>query len=114
MKVRLRVSIANSRGEGFMGIGLVWLLRRIQKFKSIHRAAADMELSYVKALNILNDLEKNLGQRVVIRTRGGASRGGAELTPFAERYIAEYERFLSDITAHAEKSFRGFRLLTRS
>lgn len=97
-----------------MGIGLVWLLRRIGKFKSIHRAAADMELSYVKALKILNCLEENLGRKVVIRTRGGMARGGAELTPFAERYIEEYDRFLSELNAHAAKKFKGSRLLSRS
>ena len=101
MKLRLKVSIVNARGEGFMGIGLVWLLRRIKEFKSIHRAAAEMELSYVKALRILNRLEKNLGRKVVIRTRGGAKRGGAEITPFADRYIEEYDRFLSAPHAQA-------------
>ena len=113
MKLRLKVSIVNARGEGFMGIGLVWLLRRVKRFKSIHRAAADMELSYVKALKILNRLEKNLGRKVVIRTRGGAKHGGAEITPFAERYIEEYDRFLSALNAHAEKSFSRRRLLSR-
>jgi len=113
MKIRLKVSIVNARGESFMGIGLVWLLRRIKKFKSIHRAAADMELSYVKALKILNRLEENLGRKVVIRTRGGAARGGAEVTPFAERYIKEYERVLSELNAHAGKTFRQRRLLSR-
>ena len=76
--------------------------------------SADMELSYVKALKILNRLEENLGRKVVIRTRGGAARGGAEITPFAERYIEEYDRFLSALNAHAEKSFRRRRLLSRS
>jgi molybdate transport system regulatory protein len=114
MKIRLKASIVNSHGESFMGIGLVWLLQRIRKFKSIHRAAADMELSYVKALKILNCLEKNLGRKVVIRTRGGMTRGGAEITPFAERYIEEYDRFLSELNADAKKKFKGFRILSHS
>ena len=114
MKIRLRASIVNARDEGFMGIGLVWLLRRIDQFHSIHRAAADMKLSYVKALKILNRLEDNLGRQVVIRSRGGRAGGGAELTPFAEHYIKEYERFLSELTAHAEKKFRACRRLSRS
>ncbi len=107
------MSVVNARGEGFMGIGLVWLLRLIKEFKSIHRAAAEMELSYVKALKIINRLEENLGRKVVIRKRGGATRGGAEVTPFAERYIEEYDRFLSALNAHAAKAFRRSRLLSR-
>jgi molybdate transport system regulatory protein len=109
MKVKVRVSITNAKGEGYMGIGLVWLLKKIQKFKSIRLAAMDMELSYTKALTILNRLEKNLGQKVLVRTRGGMVRGGAELTPFAEAYIKAYEDFADDVSDYAKRRFKGFR-----
>ncbi len=109
MKVKVRVSITNAKGEGYMGIGLVWLLKKIHKFKSIRLAALDMELSYTKALTILNRLEKNLGQKVLVRTRGGMVRGGAELTPFARAYIRAYEDFAGDISRYAQKRFGAFR-----
>jgi len=34
MKIKVKISLADGRDEEFMGIGLVWLLRRIKKFKS--------------------------------------------------------------------------------
>lgn len=109
MKIKVRITITNDKGESYMGVGLVWLLQRIHKFKSISRAAQDMELSYTKALTILNRLEKNVGRKILIRTRGGMVRGGAELTPFAREYIEIYGAFSRDIKRYAEKQFKEFK-----
>ena len=109
MKLKVKISLADEKSEGFMGIGLVWLLRRIKKFKSINRAARDMDMSYVKALRILKRLEDNLGRKMLVRTKGGKDRGGTELTPFAERFIEEYDRFQEDVKSYSEKKFSAFR-----
>ncbi len=107
MKIKVRITITNDKGESYMGIGLIWLLKRIEKFKSIRLAAQDMKLSYTKALMILNKLEKNLGRKILLRTRGGMARGGAELTLFAKSYIESYESFSNDIKRYAEKRFKA-------
>lgn len=91
-----------------MGIGLVWLLQRIKKFESINRAAKDMDMSYVKALRILNRLEKNLGKKILVRKIGGKEHGGAELTPFAKRFIDQYDRFQKKVKIYAGKKFSKF------
>ncbi len=108
MKPKVKISLANEENEGFMGIGLVWLLKRIEEFKSINRAAKDMNLSYAKALRILNRLEDNLGRPILLRKKGGSERGGAELTPFARKFIREYEEFHNQVTAHAKRQFITF------
>ena len=91
-----------------MGIGLLWLLRGVEKHKSIQRAAKKMDLSYPKALKILNRLDRKLGRPLLIRKRGGQERGGTVLTPFAARFIAEYERLHNRVEAFAGKEFRAF------
>ena len=108
MKLKVKISITDDLDEEFMGIGLVWLLQRIKQFKSIQQAARDMGLSYVKALKIINRLEDNLGQKILIRKRGGQERGGAELTPFAEEFIEEYNRFQKDIKKYSQMRFSNF------
>lgn len=108
MKLKVKISIADDQNEEFMGIGLVWLVRRIKKFKSINQASKDMGLSYVKALKILNRLEKYLDKKMLIRKRGGKERGGAELTPFAEQFLEGYDRFQQDIKNYSEKKFSDF------
>lgn len=89
-----------------MGIGLLWLLRGVEKHRSIRRAAAAMGLSYPKALRILNQLEGNLGRTLLVRTRGGKERGGVSLTPFTVGFLAEYERMHERVTAFAEREFQ--------
>jgi molybdate transport system regulatory protein len=103
--LKLKITLINSRGESFMGIGLVWLLQRIKRLKSINLAAKDMGMSYMKAHGILGRLEKNLGRQLLIRRRGGHLRGGAELTPFAEKFIADYDRRQRRVQACARREF---------
>ena len=108
MNVKLKISITNEKDEPFMGIGLVWLLQGIKKHKSISSAAKDMNLSYSKATKMVNWLEKNLGNKVIIRRHGGNERSGAELTPFGEKYIREYDAFQKEIKKYAEYEFKKF------
>ena len=92
-----------------MGIGLLWLLQGIQKHKSIQRAAREMELSYPKALKILNHLETKLGRPLLIRKRGGKDHGGVKLTPFAGKFLIEYARFHQRVKSFADKQFGRFK-----
>lgn len=108
MKIIVKISIANNKDEPFMGIGLVWLLERIKKFKSIYSAAKDMDLSYAKAMKMLNSLEKNLGREVIVRKQGGNDRVGAEVTQYGEEYIKKYDEFQKNIKLFAEKEFGKF------
>ena len=104
----VKLSFRNNSGESFMGIGLIWLLERIDTFKSIRRAAEDMKMSYMKATKIINRLEENIGERLLIRTIGGNSKGGSELTPFAKKYIAEYKQLSDSLAEYMEKEFKNF------
>lgn len=108
MQIQLKISLANNRDETFMGIGLVWLLRAIDQSGSISQASREMNLSYVKALKIINRLEGNLGRKLLIRKHGGCDRGGAELTPFGRKFIEKYDLMQSSIKESAEKEFALF------
>ncbi len=108
MKIKLKIIITNDKDEPFMGIGLVWLLERIKKYKSISSAAKDMKMSYAKAVKILNLLEKNLGEKVILRKRGGNERYGAELTSFGDAYIRKFRAFQKKIITYADKEFNKY------
>jgi len=105
MKAKLKISITDGAGEPFMGVGLVWLLTRVERFGSIRVAARDMGMSYVKALRILNTLERKLGRKIVVRRRGGMQRGGTELTPFAKEFIDRFARYLDKVNRYAQREF---------
>ncbi len=108
MKLQVKIRLANSPGESFMGEGILELLRRIERVDSIYRAAGEMGLSYAKALKILNRLEENLGGRVLERTRGGRERGGARLTPFGKIFIREYGKLRDRIAGYGEARYPVF------
>ena len=108
MQLKVKVSITNEEDDSFMGIGLVWLLERIKKYGSINQAAKDMKMSYVKAHKIIEKLEKNLGRKLLIKTIGGKNHGGAQLTPFAEKYISKYNSLQKRIKSYAEKEYDKF------
>ena len=110
MKLKIKVNLANEGGESFMGEGLEELLRRIQRTGSIHQAAGEMELSYAKALKILNRLEENLPGPVLERSRGGRERGGTTLTGLGKRLLEEYGILRDRIGAYGVGRFAVFQL----
>ena len=91
-----------------MGPGLLRLLRGIEETRSIAQAARAMDLSYVKALRILTRLERHIGRELVRRSKGGAERGGAELTPAGRRLVRDFQNLHDTITNHAGRRFDRF------
>jgi len=108
MKIITKTYITEDTGIPFIGPGPIRLLERIDEYRSINKAARSMSLSYVKALTILNRLERCLGEKMLIRKRGGNERGGTSLTPFAEKYIRSFKRLEKQINNFAEGEFQAF------
>ena len=97
--IQLRLWFENAKGEAFFGEGIADLLQAIDRRKSIALACKDIGMSYRYALHRLSIAEKRSGTRLVARFRGGASKGGAELTEncrfLLQRYL-EAKRLLQD------------------
>ncbi len=108
MKLHVKLALANETNEEFCGFGLLQLLDGIGTHGSIQQAARDMDLSYVKALKILNRLERELGETLLVRHKGGAARGHTELTPFARRFIRDFAGLRQKVRKSADAAFKGF------
>lgn len=108
MEIKVRLTIVNQDGASMMGIGTIWLLRRIRRLKSINQAAKEMGMSYVKALKMLKNTEATLGRQILIKKIGGKDHGGAELTPFAEAFLELFETYQATVTDFAEQEFQHF------
>lgn len=67
-----------------------------------------MGLSYKKAHRMVNRLEADLQEQVLDRKRGGNSRGGTDITPLGEVYIAEFQRLENRVKKIAAEEFRVF------
>ena len=105
MEIALKIRVLTSGGEPFLGPGPVELLGHIESCGSIHRAAREMEMSYMKALRLLNELEASVGTGLVIRKTGGQGGGGAVLTPYARTMILAFEKLQSKVNAFASREF---------
>ena len=85
MKPALRVMLCDDAGERFFGEGPCRLLHLIEETGSLRSAAAQMGLSYSKALRLVQHAEKELGFALTCKTIGGRGGGGSTLTAEARR-----------------------------
>ena len=108
MNLHVKLALANAADEEFCGSGLLQLLEGIAAHGSIQQAARDMDLSYVKALKILNRLERELGETLLVRHKGGAARGHTELTPFARRFVRDFADLRRKVRRSADAVYREF------
>lgn len=108
MNVKLKIYFTGDDGNQFMGIGVYWLLVGIKKYGSIRKASEDMQLSYVKALSMLNNLEKTFKKKILNRKRGGDSREGTSLTVTGEKLIGLYNEYQEKVKSFADLEFGSF------
>jgi len=76
--------------EGRIGPGKIQLLESIQATGSISAAGRALDMSYKRAWDLVDDVNRICGQPAVERQTGGKNGGGAALTPFGENLVDRY------------------------
>jgi 8-oxo-dGTP diphosphatase len=71
--------------------GRVKLLKLVNKYGSIKKAAEEMEMSYRHAWGIINKINESLGETAVESERGGSSGGRTVVTRVGLDLISAYE-----------------------
>jgi 8-oxo-dGTP diphosphatase len=74
-----------------MSEGRARLLRLIEKYGSLARAADEMGMSYRHAWGVVKKIEEIIGEKVVFSERGGQEGGTSVLTPDGEKLLEQYE-----------------------
>ena len=105
MKIHLKLTILNEQGLPFMGRGPVQLLQGIERLGSINQAAKEMDLSYVKALNIIKKMETCIGGKILETKIGGKTHGGSKLTPMAKKFTDMFTAYETEVTNFAREKF---------
>jgi molybdate transport system regulatory protein len=72
------------------GYGKIALLRKIGEGHSISSAARELGMTYKRAWNLVDTLNRGFGRPVVEASSGGKGGGGARLTPLGEELVARY------------------------
>ena len=71
----------NLHPSGRLGPGKIELLEHIATFGSISAGARRMNMSYKRAWDLVEEMNRLFGQPVVSAQTGGRHGGGAQLTP---------------------------------
>ena len=86
-QISIRIDLASG---GRIGPGKVALLEAIGTTGSISAAGRAMKMSYRRAWQLVEDLNRNLGNPVVETAAGGAGGGGARLTEAGRTLVERY------------------------
>ena len=111
--VQPRIRVMHGK-EIAMGPGKADLLEEVARTGSIGEAAAELDMSYMRAWTLIKTMERCFKQPLVKVTRGGAKHGGAELTGTGKKVVELYRAMEQEsLTATAslrrelEKLLRG-------
>lgn len=87
---RMRIRIY--AGNRMLGPGKMELLGRISEAGSLSGAARLMGMSYMRAWNLVKELNRDQVRPMVVLSRGGASGGTARVTPHGKSVLSLYKK----------------------
>jgi molybdate transport system regulatory protein len=87
--------------EGRIGPGKIELLEQIAAFGSISAAARAMEMSYKRAWDLVEEMNRLFGKDLVAAQTGGRRGGGAQLTPVGLAVVSRFRAIERAATAAA-------------
>ena len=93
--------------KGRIGPGKIQLLESIHACGSISAAGRAMEMSYKRAWDLVDEINRICRQAAVERQTGG--RNGAVLTPFGISLVARYRKIERDAASAARKELQALR-----
>ncbi|MHA7901104.1 MAG: winged helix-turn-helix domain-containing protein [Henriciella sp.] len=85
------------------GPGKAALLRALLSTGSIRSAAEQLGMSYPRALKLIDQMNESFSLPIVTTQHGGATGGGAQITPLGQSILDAYDRICATAsTANAE------------
>ena len=87
----------------FLGDGRVKLLKSLNSTQSLSKSAKELGMSYKKAWNLIDSVNKNASKPMVIKSVGGASGGGTKLTPYGIKMIAVFDTVNNNCWKYLDK-----------
>jgi molybdate transport system regulatory protein len=97
--VQIRVKL----GVAAFGPGKADLLEKIAETGSISAAARQMRMSYKRAWQLVDEMNRMFTKPLIEAAPGGAHGGGATLTPFGARIAAAYRNIQEKLPLAARR-----------
>lgn len=108
LDLRLRIRVP---GEIAMGPGKASLLEAIQDTGSISAAARRLGMSYRRAWQLVDAMNRCFRAPLVTTSRGGAARGGAAVTPGGQEALARFRALEASAMETLRAHMAGFEAL---
>ncbi|MDO5969090.1 LysR family transcriptional regulator [Flavivirga aquimarina] len=101
-KIKSRIWI-ESENNVLLGEGRVHLLKAIHETGSLSKAAKSLSISYKKAWQLLDSVNKSAKKPVTINSIGGKGGGGAELTDYGLSLVNAFDEINKNCWAFLDK-----------
>ena len=89
----------------FWGPECAQFLELIQTTGSMLNACQCMHMSYSRGWKMINEIERQLGYPLLLRSQGGPSGGGSALTPKGRRFLSAFLRMQEEIRTQSQAIF---------
>lgn len=99
---QIKIRITNGPATA-MGPGKAELLALINECGSISAAAKQMKMSYRRAWDLVDEVNKCFDQPLVSSSVGGSHGGGAKLTEFGVQVLENYHALIAKSQAASER-----------
>lgn len=109
-KIRSRIWI-ESDDNVLLGEGRVHLLKAIEETGSLSKAAKSINLSYKKAWDLIDSVNKSAKKPVIITSTGGKGGGGAELTEYGKSLILAFDDINKKCWVFLDEQLDKFKML---
>ena len=93
--------------EGRIGPGKIQLLEHIREHGSISAAGRAMEMSYKRAWDLVDEINRICRQSAVEPQTGGKNGGGAVLTPFGVTLVKRYRKIERDAASAVRRELQA-------
>ena len=90
-------------GNSAFGPGKADLLDAISNHGSISAAAKSIGMSYKRAWDLVDDMNKGFKEDLVVKRIGGSHGGGAEVTEFGFKILTLYRKAIRNSNLYIEK-----------
>ncbi|WP_396600844.1 winged helix-turn-helix domain-containing protein [Algibacter sp. R77976] len=109
-KIKSRIWI-ESENNVLLGEGRVHLLKAIQETGALSKAAKSLNISYKKAWQMLDSVNKSAKKPVTINSIGGKGGGGAELTEYGKSLVMAFDEINKNCWEFLDKQLEKIKVL---